>query len=243
MGNLQSDEVDPDILKTILELGKKLQNCNNTEIKTLGDLVTNLTRAPSTLLKAPPKLLRIFQAGSERQTTNSSEDVRPWLETIKHHNQTLSLNQVDIIAPMLREWRLSEQQTKSRLSDASQWIQDPSLFWGKAPKTSDGSSIEAVINCLQYDKDYLQKDNTLLRLRHRVLREIVCLNTTYEKVRTKSRSGGIRLVTDKIATQKNIDEHERQSLYHEVKRCTTAGRRWLLLGRGVSLGIHKNVVW
>ncbi|KIW09668.1 hypothetical protein PV08_12083 [Exophiala spinifera] len=242
MGNHQSNEVNPEILTSLRDLGSKLQNYDDTETKTLGDLVCNLTKAPSTLLEARPKLVKLFQAEYERQTTNSFEDVKAWLGTIKHNNQALSPHEIDLIAPMLRAWRLNEEQATSRLRDASQWIKDPSTFWGVTPQTSLKSNMDVVPHCLRYDEDYLRSDDTLLRLRRRVVREIICLSTTYEQVRVTGFTGGIKLVTEAIAAHKNIDTNKRNALYQEVKRCTTAGRRWLLLGHGVSLGIHKNVV-
>ncbi|KIW10065.1 hypothetical protein PV08_11841 [Exophiala spinifera] len=240
MGNHQSNEVSPDVLKSLKTLGKQLQNCDD-ESKALGNLVRNFTRAPSTLLEAQPKLLKVLEPIRQRQA--SDEDIEKFLTTIKHNQNPLSSDQVKQVAPKLRKWRLDDESTTSRLSDASRWIEDPSYFWGAARDARPATSAEVVQKCLQYEKDYLQNDTTLLKLRRRVMREIICLFTTCEKIRTEGNKGGVKLVTDEIATKKKIDDadkKQRQLLHSEVRKRTVAGRRWLRLGRGVSLGVHQN---
>lgn len=155
----------------------------------------------------------------------------------------LSPREVEHLVDITKDWQLPK--AAERFEEIKEWANNPFKFWGTTfgpPK----SCSEAVAVSFEYEKTCL--DYGPNRLRKRVLKEIVCLVTTYEGRILKESSVrlqdheipmGRRAIAMRVSEHRGQNEDGAKKEYRKVKARSLKGRKLLNLGLGTCLGLQN----
>jgi hypothetical protein len=150
----------------------------------------------------------------------------------------LSTDEIKNVVELTAGCVLDDKSSKKRQAQAKVWVSNPTSFWGFSNYASTNAA-EFVEKCCSYEDGMKQEKRAPHRLRCHVLKEMVCLSTcdAEEHYRGKQDVGrfsnGITAIANTISQNGN-GESCRERIQYQSRQ----GRRWLLLGRGRSLGVN-----